>query len=173
MAARVKKGDKVVVIAGRDKGREGEVMKVIPAEGRVIVAGVQYHEWLKRTAAELHRRGWKVVFRPHPRHMMLDIPGVNRTKHANIEDDLAGAGLAVTLNSNAGVLAVLYGTATVTCDAGAMAWDVSAHDFDSIVQPDREAWAARVAYSQWLLEEIADGTGWDLVRAAHPGNNGG
>ena len=41
MAARVRKGYKVVVIAGRDKGREGEVMKVIPAEGRVIVAGVQ------------------------------------------------------------------------------------------------------------------------------------
>jgi large subunit ribosomal protein L24 len=41
MAARIKKGDKVVVLAGRDKGREGEVMKVIPAEGRVVVAGVQ------------------------------------------------------------------------------------------------------------------------------------
>ncbi len=41
MAARIRKGDKVVVLAGRDKGRQGEVLKVIPAEGRVVVAGVQ------------------------------------------------------------------------------------------------------------------------------------
>ena len=40
MAAKLKKGDKVVVIAGRDKGKEGEILRVIPAEGRAIVSGV-------------------------------------------------------------------------------------------------------------------------------------
>ena len=40
MAARVKKGDRVVVIAGRDKGKQGEVLKVIPKEDRVVVQGV-------------------------------------------------------------------------------------------------------------------------------------
>jgi len=40
MAAKIKKGDKVVVIAGRDKGRKGEVTLVIPKEGRAIVQGV-------------------------------------------------------------------------------------------------------------------------------------
>ncbi len=40
MAAKVKKGDKVIVLTGRDKGSEGEVLKVIPAEGRVVVRGV-------------------------------------------------------------------------------------------------------------------------------------
>ena len=40
MAAKVKKGDKVVVITGRDKGRSGEVIEVRPAEGRVLVRGV-------------------------------------------------------------------------------------------------------------------------------------
>ena len=40
MAAKVKKGDKVVVITGRDKGRSGEVLEVRPAEGRVLVRGV-------------------------------------------------------------------------------------------------------------------------------------
>ena len=39
MAAKLKKGDKVVVIAGRDKGKEGEITKVMPAEGRAIVSG--------------------------------------------------------------------------------------------------------------------------------------
>jgi len=36
---KIKKGDQVVVIAGTSKGHKGEVLKVIPAESRVIVAG--------------------------------------------------------------------------------------------------------------------------------------
>ncbi|MEO1041545.1 MAG: 50S ribosomal protein L24 [Pseudomonadota bacterium] len=41
MAARIKKGDKVVVLAGKDKGAEGEVLKVMPKDERVLVQGVQ------------------------------------------------------------------------------------------------------------------------------------
>ncbi len=40
MAAKVKKGDRVVVLTGRNKGTEGEVLKVITADGRVLVRGV-------------------------------------------------------------------------------------------------------------------------------------
>ena len=40
MAAKIKKGDKVVVLAGRDKGKQGEVLKVLPTEKRVVVQGV-------------------------------------------------------------------------------------------------------------------------------------
>ncbi|HIJ38016.1 MAG TPA: 50S ribosomal protein L24 [Rhodospirillaceae bacterium] len=40
MAAKVKKGDQVIVIAGKDKGKKGEVLRVIPAESRVVVQGV-------------------------------------------------------------------------------------------------------------------------------------
>ncbi|WP_343056308.1 50S ribosomal protein L24 [Roseospira goensis] len=40
MAARIRKGDKVVVVSGRDKGRHGEVLKAMPREDRVIVQGV-------------------------------------------------------------------------------------------------------------------------------------
>jgi large subunit ribosomal protein L24 len=41
MAARIKKGDRVLVIAGRSKGKSGEVLKVMPKENRAIVQGVQ------------------------------------------------------------------------------------------------------------------------------------
>ena len=37
---KIKKGDNVVVVAGRDKGRTGEVLRVLPAERRVVVQGV-------------------------------------------------------------------------------------------------------------------------------------
>ena len=40
MAAKLKKGDKVVVITGKDKGKQGEILKVLVAEERLIVAGV-------------------------------------------------------------------------------------------------------------------------------------
>ncbi|HZS81911.1 MAG TPA: 50S ribosomal protein L24 [Stellaceae bacterium] len=37
---KIKKGDKVVVITGRDKGKTGEVLRVLPKEARLIVQGV-------------------------------------------------------------------------------------------------------------------------------------
>ena len=40
MAAKIKKGDKVVVLSGKDKGKHGEVTKALPKEGKVIVSGV-------------------------------------------------------------------------------------------------------------------------------------
>ena len=39
-AAKIKKGDKVVVLSGKDKGKHGEVTKSLPKEGKVVVAGV-------------------------------------------------------------------------------------------------------------------------------------
>jgi large subunit ribosomal protein L24 len=40
MAAKIKKGDRVVVLAGKDKGRQGQVLKVLPKDDRVVVAGI-------------------------------------------------------------------------------------------------------------------------------------
>jgi len=42
-AQKIKKGDKVVVLSGKDKGRTGEVMKAMPKEGKVIVSGINVH----------------------------------------------------------------------------------------------------------------------------------
>ena len=40
MAAKIKKGDRVVVLTGKDKGRLGAVLKVLPQEQRVLVEGL-------------------------------------------------------------------------------------------------------------------------------------
>jgi large subunit ribosomal protein L24 len=40
MAAKIRKGDRVVLLAGKDKGRTGRVEKVMPKDARVIVGGV-------------------------------------------------------------------------------------------------------------------------------------
>jgi len=40
MAAKLKKGDKVVVLAGKDKGKEGEIVSVDPKSGKAVVDGI-------------------------------------------------------------------------------------------------------------------------------------
>ncbi len=40
MAAKIKKGDRVVLLAGKDKGRTGNVTKVMPKDSRVVVSGL-------------------------------------------------------------------------------------------------------------------------------------
>ncbi len=57
MAAKIKKGDRVVVLVGRDKGRSGEVVQVIPKEARAIVRGinlVKRHQAPNREAGSRH-----------------------------------------------------------------------------------------------------------------------
>ncbi len=52
MAAKIRKGDKVVVLAGRDKGRTGEVVEVHPAAGRALVRGVNLVKRHQRQSAQ-------------------------------------------------------------------------------------------------------------------------
>ncbi len=51
MAAKIRKGDKVVVLCGRDKGRTGEVIAVRPGENRALVRGVNIVKRHQRQSA--------------------------------------------------------------------------------------------------------------------------
>ena len=42
-AQKIKKGDRVVVLSGKDKGRTGEVVKAMPKDGKVLVSGINVH----------------------------------------------------------------------------------------------------------------------------------
>ena len=52
MAAKIRKGDRVVVLAGRDKGRTGEVVEVNPTAGRALVRGVNLVKRHQRQTAQ-------------------------------------------------------------------------------------------------------------------------
>ena len=52
MAAKIRKGDRVVVLTGRDKGRTGEVIEVRPSEGRALVRGVNMVKRHQRQTAQ-------------------------------------------------------------------------------------------------------------------------
>jgi large subunit ribosomal protein L24 len=51
-AAKIRKGDKVVVLAGKDKGRTGEVLRSLPKENKVVVAGVNVHARHRKASQE-------------------------------------------------------------------------------------------------------------------------
>ncbi|MGD9844238.1 MAG: 50S ribosomal protein L24 [Variibacter sp.] len=52
MAARIKKGDKVVVTSGRDRGRTGEVIEMRPGDERVVVRGINMVKRHQRQSAQ-------------------------------------------------------------------------------------------------------------------------
>ena len=53
MASKIKKGDRVVVLAGKDKGKTGQVLQVIPSETRAVVQGLNLvRRHTKQTASQ-------------------------------------------------------------------------------------------------------------------------
>jgi large subunit ribosomal protein L24 len=66
MAAKIKKGDKVVVLAGRDKGRTGEVSSVNPTARRAIVQGVNI---VKRHTRQTAQTDGGIISKEAPIHL--------------------------------------------------------------------------------------------------------
>jgi len=66
MAAKIRKGDKVVVLAGRDKGRTGEVIEVRPSEERALVRGVNL---VKRHQKQTPNQEGGIISKEAPVHL--------------------------------------------------------------------------------------------------------
>jgi large subunit ribosomal protein L24 len=66
MAARIRKGDKVIVLAGRDKGRTGEVIEVRPAQERALVRGVNM---VKRHQRQTAQQEGGIISKEAPVHL--------------------------------------------------------------------------------------------------------
>ena len=66
MAARIRKGDRVVVLSGRDRGRGGEVLKVLPSEDRAIVQGINS---VRRHQRQTQTQEGGIVTKELPIHM--------------------------------------------------------------------------------------------------------
>jgi len=66
MAAKIRKGDKVVVLTGRDKGRTGEVIEVRPDEDRALVRGINI---VKRHQRQTGRQDGGITSKEAPLHL--------------------------------------------------------------------------------------------------------
>jgi len=73
----IKKGDKVKVISGKDKGTTGSVLRALPRENKVIVEGVAiYKRHLKGSAGKVGR----IIERSRP----IDVSNVKRVDSADV-----------------------------------------------------------------------------------------
>ncbi|MHA7872688.1 MAG: 50S ribosomal protein L24 [Hyphococcus sp.] len=66
MASKIKKGDKVIVLAGKDRGAEGEVVQVMPKEERVVVRGVNL---VKKHQRQTQTEQGGIITREAPIHL--------------------------------------------------------------------------------------------------------
>ena len=66
MAAKIRKGDKVMVLTGRDKGRTGEVFEVRPAENRALVRGINM---VKRHQKQTQAQEGGIISKEQPIHL--------------------------------------------------------------------------------------------------------
>ena len=66
MAAKIRKGDKVVVLSGRDKGRTGEVIEMRPSENRALVRGINM---VKRHQKQSAQQEGGIVSKEAPIHL--------------------------------------------------------------------------------------------------------
>jgi large subunit ribosomal protein L24 len=66
MAARIRKGDKVVILSGRDKGRSGEVIEVNPRAERALVRGINM---VKRHQKQTAQQEGGIISKELPIHM--------------------------------------------------------------------------------------------------------
>jgi large subunit ribosomal protein L24 len=66
MAAKIRKGDKVVLLTGRDKGRTGEVIEVRPDDDRVLVRGINM---VKRHQKQTAQQEGGIISKESPVHL--------------------------------------------------------------------------------------------------------
>jgi len=70
MAAKLRKGDKVIVLAGKDKGREGTILSVDPKAGKAVVEGINIA--IRHTRQSQTEQGGRI-----PRAMPVDLSNLS------------------------------------------------------------------------------------------------
>lgn len=100
MAAKIRKGDRVVVLAGRDKGRTGEVVEVNPAAERALVRGVNL---VKRHQRQTATQQGGIITKELPVHLSnLAIADPKDGKPTRIGFKISGDGRKVRIAKRSG-----------------------------------------------------------------------
>lgn len=96
---KLKKGDKVIIIAGKDKGKKGGILEVLPRVNRVIVEGaniskVHQKSRTKSTAGQIVERAMPI----HASNVMIVDPKKNERTRVGIKE-IAGKNVRITKKS--------------------------------------------------------------------------
>jgi large subunit ribosomal protein L24 len=96
---KIKKGDKVIVVSGKDKGKKGSILRVFPSEGKVIVEGVNIIK--KHQRANQQNRKGQIIEKSVPMHtsnVMVVDPKDGKPTRIRIQRD-GGKRTRVTVKS--------------------------------------------------------------------------
>ncbi|RMG96136.1 MAG: 50S ribosomal protein L24 [Deltaproteobacteria bacterium] len=97
---RIKKGDKVVVIAGKDKGHTGEVLRVLPKADRVVVAGANIRtKHIKRTQENPQGGRVQREFPIHVSNVMLADPKTGEPTRVRVKQLESGRRVRIAVRS--------------------------------------------------------------------------
>ena len=86
-ALKIKKGDRVVVLSGKDKGKHGEVTKAMPKDGKVVVSGVNIAtRHAQAEPGRIRRAGWSAVEAPlHVSKVAIEDPKTGKPTRVRFE----------------------------------------------------------------------------------------
>lgn len=129
--------------------------------GDASLKGRDLVPWYSEMAIQIQQlTGLGVLFRPHPdlkkKGMVQNVRNTSPST-GTLQEALEGAAFSVCFNSNAAVDSILAGVPCVAGDKGTMAWDMCSPSIIDIRRPEREAWAHKLAFTQWSMEEIRSG----------------
>ncbi len=97
---RIKKGDKVVVIAGRDKGKEGTVQLVHPKHERVVVEGINIRKKHQKPSQQNPEGSIIDIYAPiHVSNVAIVDPKTNKPTRVRMEVNKEGRKVRVTVAS--------------------------------------------------------------------------
>ena len=130
-------------------------------------------KWYEEMTKECLALNLSVIFRRHP----LDIwtaknycpKGATLDSSESIDEAMQNA-LVITYSSNVGVLATLAGRPIVAQNRTSMVYGLAAKNIKDVKAFDRKPWLHKMAYCQWHIDELRDGTAWRYLRTKYLDN---
>lgn len=100
---KIKQGDKIVVIAGKDKGKKGEVKHTYSNTNKIVVEGVNLHTKFVKRGAERAGQQIKIESPIHVSNVMLIDPSTNKPTRVGYKKNDGGAKYRVSKKSGESV----------------------------------------------------------------------
>lgn len=134
----------------------GQVPGDMSLNGKILV------DWYIPTAQKASKEyRLPVVWRPHPLDKFgsrIKIPKAKLDVKTPLTESLKKAAAIMAFNSNSLIDGVMSGVPPIAFDKGTMTWDLCAKNYEPLKRLDREDWGRKMAYTQWSLDEIENGT---------------
>jgi hypothetical protein len=133
--------------------------------GDASLYGKDPYQWAEEAIKDAKKHYKRVVFRPHPNDRnKRKIAGADY-QDGTLEEAFKGAACVITYSSNTAVDAVINGIPAISVHPGSMAREVTTRSLDEpLFRGDLNDWGRKIAYTQWLPEELKNGEAWAHLR---------